>query len=58
MTKPVSPRNDLRIDRCQKSVRRKMNPKTEIEPRMARKGTDEERVMETFSNLFGVFLNP
>jgi hypothetical protein len=35
-----------------------LNPKTEIEPRMARKGTDEERVMETFSNLFGVSLNP
>jgi hypothetical protein len=24
-----------------------INPKTEMEPRMARKGTDEERVMET-----------
>jgi hypothetical protein len=31
-----------------------LNPKTEIEPRMARKGTDGERVMETFTNLFGV----
>ena len=24
-----------------------MNPKTEMEPRIPRKGTDEERVMET-----------
>jgi hypothetical protein len=24
-----------------------LNPKTEIEPRISRKGTDEERVMET-----------
>lgn len=36
----------------------RMNPKTEIEPRMTRRGTDEERVMETFSNLLGGFLNP
>jgi hypothetical protein len=34
------------------------HPKNEMEPRVARKGTDEERVMETFSNLFGVSVNP